>query len=227
MALYELILVGGLFGQQTINKWTYLMSGTPASVTGAFALSYMFGATRIALAKPPNDTLFYKILDVQSNQQGYVEVIVNNLYSPVDFYTTPFPARVEGNINAGSQTPFVTAGFRTNLVRRDVGRGTKRFSGIPEEVTIAGGGFTQTYKDALAVLGTAMTNVLTYTDEGNNLTFAPVILSKQSYTTPSGKRAYKYYPTEIEQVAKSAQSIVWQLYQEVRTQRSRQYGKGS
>ena len=76
-------------------------------------------------------------------------------------------------------------------------------------------------------LATAMGATLNYTDEGNALSFAPAIISKEKYTTPSGKEAYKYYASEVLQAAHTATGILWEIYGETRTQGSRQYGRGS
>jgi hypothetical protein len=59
------------------------------------------------------------------------------------------------------------------------------------------------------------------------VTFTPVIVGKQQYTTPSGNTAYRYYPTLTEQNLHLASNPVWEPYTTVRTQTSRQYGRGS
>lgn len=72
-----------------------------------------------------------------------------------------------------------------------------------------------------------MSATLTYDDSGNTLTFTPCIAQKEEYTTPRGKKAYKYYPTEVAQAAHLASGIAWSYYPQTRTQGSRQYGRGS
>jgi hypothetical protein len=79
----------------------------------------------------------------------------------------------------------------------------------------------------MAQLVTQMNAALTYDDEGNTLTFTPCISQKEEYTTPSGKKAYRYFSTELLQAPHNAVGIRWEAYTTQRTQNSRQYGKGS
>jgi hypothetical protein len=58
-------------------------------------------------------------------------------------------------------------------------------------------------------------------------TFTPYVFGTVKYTTPSGKDAYKYYPTEVEQLDHIAKINQFNLKPQVRTQVSRQYGRGS
>jgi hypothetical protein len=65
---------------------------------------------------------------------------------------------------------------------------------------------------------------------GVTVAFKPVILGKLRYQTNEGetpaKYAYKLYPTEAEQLEHVADVGVWFPYTQVRTQGSRQYGRG-
>jgi hypothetical protein len=72
-----------------------------------------------------------------------------------------------------------------------------------------------------------MSDTLAYTGSGASLSFAPAVCGKLGYTAPSGKRAYKYYPSLSAQLAKTAQGIVWSPYTTVRSQTSRQYNNGA
>jgi hypothetical protein len=43
MPLYEVVLEQRYYNQQVVNRWNYVGSGTPASVTGSFALLSALG----------------------------------------------------------------------------------------------------------------------------------------------------------------------------------------
>lgn len=175
----------------------------------------------------PADTMFAKIRGITAINVEFREVIVNNVKTLTDFYTTSFPDNTAGAAGGGAANQsFVASGFRTNLVRRDVARGTKRFVGVPDGFTGPDNALNPTHLAAMTVLATAMTANLSYDDEGNTITFAPCVCSKESYVTSSGKRAYKYYATLAQQMEHTAQGIRWEIYDKTRSQTSRQIGKG-
>lgn len=234
MAILEVTLQSDLFGQECINRWTYNASGTPASVSRSFALAFAFGAIYDTVAVPPGyppDTILDHIANNVSNEVTFQQLTVVNVYDPTDFYQVPFVQPYTGGASGECSAPFVSFGFRTTQVRRDIARATKRFPGVPESAVGSGGDVVGAWVTSLNLLAEAMTDVLEYNDEGNTLLFAPCVVGKQEYdpnpTVPDANhRAYRYYPTLTEQEEHLAQGIIWQLYPQVRSQVSRQYGKG-
>jgi len=234
MAILEVVLTGTYFNQQTISRWNYVSSGTPAAVSLSFALAAAFGAVYDEVAVPPGypaDTPLGLISSNTGDGWDWQQLTVLNPYSATDFYQTPFvPAY--GGTRAGEQmSPAVAFGFRTNQVRRDVARGTKRFPGVPEAAVGTGGVIDAGWISTLEDIAAKMTEVLTYDDEGNTLSFAPAVCGKEEYDpnpppATGNHRAYRYYPTEAAQLAHTAVSVTWQAYAQVRTQTSRQYGHG-
>lgn len=228
MAIYEVVAVQTLFGQQVINRWNYVSAGTPAAVSGSFALCSAFGA--VPTGTPPTfaaGTVFDLMRDLQSDDLKINEVIVKNLFSVTDFYTIPFAA-LAGKSTEGSTTPFVAYGLRTNRTRLDINRGQKRIAGVPETVFGDGGVIVPSIVTALDALAEEMSSVISYDDEGNVINFTPVILGRDpGPVNPAGKKTYPLYPTESAQLSHLMQSIIWQGYPEVRSQVSRQYKRGS
>ena len=192
--LYQITTQGTCFGQQIINRWNYSSAGIPAAVSGSFALAYAFGVIprgtptpSIPLTEPFGYTMGQLSAAYQVNT-----VIVEALYDVEDFYERPFPTPFAGLQTDEPMSPLAAYGFRTNRVRTDIDRGTKRLTGVIETQVDAGGIIDPTW------LASNLTNValqwsraLTYDDEGNTITFTPCVLSKEEYTTPSGKRAYR------------------------------------
>jgi hypothetical protein len=219
MALFEIVLQSLYAGQQCINRWNYLGAGTPAAVSLSFGLTSAMGF--IASGEPPTfpaDTVFSKIR----------QVVCMNVYDPTDFYTTAFPNGTVGTNSIGQgRATFEAAGFRTNLVNRDIARGTKRFVGVPSTWVGVGGVLNPDYVTQMETLAAAMAAPITYDDEGNTLSYNPAIVSKEKYTTPSGKTAYKYYASLTLQLSHIAQGFNWEAYDHVRSQVSRQVGKGN
>lgn len=226
MALFEIILRATYFGQQVINRWTYQSAGTPAAVSLSYGLTSAFGAIE-PVGGWDATTVFGKLKDIVCNGVHFDEIQVENLYSATDFYLAPFVAGTTGNATGECMTPVAAYGFTTNRVRTDIRRATKRFAGVTEGAVNAGGIIDSGQLGALNTLAEYMSAALSYDDEGSTLTYTPVVLSKQKYTAPSGKSAYRYWPTESEQVARAAVGVTWSPYDTVRSQVSRQYGRGA
>ncbi len=228
MPVYSLKIAQTYNGQQCINEWHYLGSGTPAAVTMSFALASAFGCIESGGAYDPG-TPFGSMKAFQTTDVSYQEVITKNLYSVTDFYTTAFAVGAHGDSSnaSGAQPSFMAYPFRTNRVRTDIRRGQKRYVGIAEANvdnfgTIAGATFT-----ALAAHAALLSDNLTYDDEGNTLTFSPCVIQLKKDVTDPDNPKYIPWPTEAEQLAHLAQGVVWTALPAVTTQNSRKIGRGS
>jgi hypothetical protein len=228
MPLYEVVLQQSYFGQEVINRFNYLGSGTPASVTGSFGLLSAMGFI------PTSTTLLAGtvgagIQGIQNAACSFVQALARAIYLDDDFFDNPFFANTVGGVGGLGDpvSPVNAFGFRSNRVKQSIGRGYKRFAGMSEGDTDSGGVLTTSAGIRLTNLRNEMGATLTYDDSGNTLTFTPCVAQKLKYTTPSGKTAYKYYPTEAAQAPHIANGIAWEFYPQLRTQTSRQYGRGS
>lgn len=231
--LYELTLYGRYQDQQCINRWTYNSGGTPASTSGSFALMSASGFIDTnPLGEFLNDSLAGRIQILVSQGFSFENVIARALYSVTDFYERPFPTPITGRAAGEQASPFLAYGFRSGRVRTDVGRGYKRFAGVVEGNMGAGGIIVAPAVAQMTDLAAEMSAVLEYVDEGQPVTFTPAVLSLQRYNPetglpdPSGT-ARRPYPTLAEQLEHTALGVVWEGYDEVRSQISRQYGRGS
>ena len=226
--VYEVTLKQSYFGQSTVNRFNYLGTGTPIAVVPSFALLKAMGFIDDA-GVLPEDTIGGKLQSTQPATVKFVQALARTVTDehPTDFYDYPYPAGVAGtNAGSDSSSPIQAYGLRTNRVRTDIARGTKRFVGVLESSSGEGGVLSSGALGAMNSIAESMTDVLSYTDGGESLQFAPIICGKVEYTTPSGKRAYKYYATQAAQQLHIAQGIIWQPYTQVRSQVSRQYKEG-
>jgi len=227
----EVVLQQTYAQQQCINRWNYVASGTPAAVTFSFALTSALGAIAVAGVYPATG-MMKKIAAVQDAAVSFDILTVRNVFSTVDFYSLPFIEPLLGSLVGVGAGPFIATGFRSNRIRSDVRRATKRFVGITEEVMEQDGALNNAFLvGQVATLAAQMSAVLTYDDEGNTLTFTPAVCGKERYNPDTGLadasgRAYRYFATEAAQLAKTAQGIVWDAYPQVRSQASRQIGHG-
>lgn len=225
--LYEVTLESQYFDQQIINRWNYLSSGSPVGVTGSFALLTAMGLIP-ASGSFPAITVGSRIQELQVSNVIYVSALCKALYDdPTDFYDAGYPSGVIGHGGGISpSSPTMAFGFKTNRVRTDIARGTKRLVGVDESTVGDGGIFSEGTLGAMDNIAAAMSADLSYTDGGSSLTFKPCILGKKKITHTDAPTEYKLYPTLSEQLDHIAVGIVWQSYRAVRTQVSRQYGHG-
>ena len=233
MALYEVILNTAYAGQGCVNRWNYIGTGTPSAVSLSFGLVAAFGAIYDDTAIPPaypEDTILSAIREMTDDGVSFVQITALNVYDPVDFYQTPFNPAYPGGQGGDGLSPTAAYAFRTNVVNRDIRRGTKRFVGVNEGASNQGGEVSGSFLTLMTTLAERMTATLEYDDEGNTLTYVPAICSKEEYIPDPlfpAKTAYKYYGTLAEQLTHSATGFAWNPVTTIRSQNSRQYGRGS
>lgn len=231
--LLEVVLNSIFYGQNCVNRFNYIGSGTPAasSMSNALAAAMGFLAEGApGLETYPDGTLFHKLRLTQSAAVVYQQFTTKDVYSDTDFYQSPFVPVAAGLIAAGGAATVLAMGYRTNVVNLSIRRGMKRFAGLPDNVEADGGVITTEQKALMSTLAAAMSSTLTYDDEGNTLTFTPCVVSKEKYTPDPAKPtkvAYRYYDTLSEQMTHVAQGVNWEIYTNARSQVSRQVGRGS
>jgi hypothetical protein len=228
MAILELVVTQEYYGQLVVNRYHYIGSGTPAAVSMSFGLiaATKYLAASIAGGVFPTPSVARQIQDIQVNTLHYISAYARDLYSVSDFYETPYPSGVNGTQTGAPASPTLAYAVTSNRVRTDVRRGQKRFAGVKEEFMDAGGVLSADALINLGYIANEMSATLTYDDEGNTLTYTPCILGFDEYETPSGKTAYRKFATASEQLEHAAIGIDWQPVGTVRTQVSRQYGRG-
>lgn len=229
MALYEITLEQEYAGQQIINRWNYKADSAPTGVSGAFKALVGMGFT------PDTDipafgtsTIGYGIKNAQSSGVTFVQAIAKNLYSVTDFYTYAFPPNTHGNNSASKGlSPTMAFGYTSDRTRSDIRRAQKRFVGVCDAETGDDGVIATDALPALQALGDTMADLNVVPAGVGSMTFTPYVFGRLKYTTPSGKTAYKYYSSEELQLEHIAMITAFTLKPTVRTQTSRQYGRGS
>jgi hypothetical protein len=228
--LLELVLESTISNQTFINRWYYIMNGTPAVVSPTFGLMNAFGLI-FSGTSVPNGSVFDEIISIQTPSLKYTQAIAKNPYDVTDFYDRPFVGGLPGiRPSPGDDMPaYVAVGFRTSRVRTDIRRATKRFGGLGETVNVTGGNIDSSYASNLAAIAAVMADVLEYDDEGNTLTFTPCVVKKEKYTVPGtdpARYAYRYMADKDDQLALTATGFTWEPYSTLRSQVSRQIGRG-
>lgn len=224
-SLYEVTVTGTYYGQNWVNRWNYVMDGTPAAVAGSFALMSALGFVDPESGTIAGDTFFGAWRLMVNTSVNFTLATAWNIDSDTDFYSVPIDA-YSGVLGGQDSSPVLAFGFRTNQVTKAVRRGQKRFVGIRDEDTTDAAEFTATAITNMNLVATRMSEVLNYNDEGNSLTFSPAVCSRERYTTDSGKTAYKYYDDIATQLANTATGVLWSRQLNARSQVSRQFGRG-
>lgn len=227
--LYEVTTFGSYYAQTIINRWTYVSGEIPTGQSGSFRLLSAIGAIPVAGELSTERMLGYIMGQLASSYLlNSVTVRAASDYDVTDFYEYPYTTPMAGSQDSNlSQSPAVAFGFRTNRVRLDIARGTKRFVGVTSSQVTSGGMIAATFLDEMDEIADKMSEVLVETTVDGTITYTPCVVSKLEYTTPKGNRAYKYYPTLAQQMDHVAYPVLWQPYNQTRTQDSRQYGKGA
>lgn len=227
MSIYEVILQSDYLGVEVVNRFNYVGAGTPAVVSGSFALASALGAVPSAGVYPLG-TLLKAVAGLMLTSAKFTLLTVNNVYNPDDFYSAPFVPDFAGVQTGEGMSPVMSIGFYSNRVTRNIRRATKRFTGVTEGFSNGGGTLNTLALGFANTAGSALGAIQQYNDEGNTLTFSPAVVSKQKYQSNTNpvRWAYRYYPTLEQQMEHVAQGIAWDVYPTLRSQTSRQFGHG-
>lgn len=238
-AILQLTVKQEYYGQVVNNVFWYRSDDDQGTITLSRALTEAFGvfdsvgtpgAWEPAVGTPMRNWAYAVHEEVK-----FRSITVLNPYDDTDFYSVAFQSGASGKLDtAGSGDPMpptVALGYRSGRVRRDIGRGYKRFVGITENA-VDGGGVLQTayLNNEAEGLRIRLGAILSYNDEGANKTFDPVIVGKRRVDEEDGaslsRPKYILYPTLGEQLEHIVRAQVWETYTTTRTQNSRQYGRG-
>lgn len=232
MPIMEVRLVQRYAGQLSIMGFNYLSSGVPATVTHSFALASAMGFA------PSTTTLTAGTVGglLQAAQHTGVEFIsasIRDVYSNVDFYESPFLVNTNGTRGGyAGVAPFLAIAFTSTKTRTDIRRGQRRMVGIRENDIVGSGAVESSYlAGPLSDLAAEMSATIQYDDEGNTLSYSPVIVGKERYVVPDSnppRYAYRYWKDdEPKQLQNLMASIVWTPQDFVTSQNSRKRNRGA
>jgi len=229
MNMYRAVLEQQYAGQQVINTFDFISGEVPSGQLGALLIGVGMGFVPFTGITPFDaDTFGGKLQAAQSLAVHYVQLLVKNLYSVTDFFTYAFPADTNGTQGADGLPPINAAGFSSDRTVSNIRRAQKRFVGLTEGQVDSLGVLNTSGLALWEAVGDKMDNVNVVPVDGGSFTFTPYVFSKHKVTrgTPP-KVHYDEWPDEataLEHVAKINQ---FNLKPDVRSQVSRQYGRGS
>jgi len=214
--LYLVTLFGTIFGNQTVNTFTYLQTGEeeePESsaevLAGAFQTAFL----------PVGGVLRGQAIG--ASQTWDAIRVTNQFEDSSDFIEVGFPTPFTGGGSGAVMPPYVTYAFRTPWLGRSVRRGQKRFSGVLE-VEVNNGILQSNVLTLLAPIGSALGAQLV----NGSAVYSPVIVRRVKTLDPDTGRYVYSLPTNPSQYfGVRADGWAAQLYSS--TQNSRKYGRGS
>jgi hypothetical protein len=215
------------FGQMCLNTFDFAET-TPEPLTGAsFALATAFGLIPVAAAYPAA-TPFRLWRDLIDNSVEYIRFTIRTLYSVTDFYEAGFLPSTFGLVATANEamSPTLAYGITSNRVRTDVRRGSKRFAGVTETAVGDGGTVVPSALANWQLFCNSISVPITATVAGQAYSFSSSVLPKQTPGDNVGQVG-EFWPTYSAQLAKSAIGLAWTPQQYIRTQVSRQYGRGA
>jgi len=227
MALYEVTLRQRYFDQACINTWNYAAEDGLGVTHSALELLTLMGfipeGDPLAL---PADTVAALILAQQNAGVEWLSVEARELYSLTDFYEAAYSPALTGGLTSGdAMSPFVAYGLFSNRVRTDIRRGFKRFVGVSEGQVSSGGVLSGGALTWMTSVADAMSETL----DGVASSYFPCIVSRLKEAIPDTdpvRYRYVLYPDPAEQDEHIALNVSWASYTQVRSQTSRQYGRG-
>jgi hypothetical protein len=221
VGFYQLNVIGDLAGEQTNNVFHYYSSGVPAGgELPSQSLWSLFG-----FDTSPTTSVAQSWLFCVSSAWKCTGIFVRDLYSDTDFFDFVYGTPPTGGQPAEFTSPFASYAFRTNRVRLNVRRGSKRIAGV-SEVQVTNGIVISGFRAALADFAQTMSDTLTSTVLGSSLIFQPAVISlKRQISEETGKVEYVLYPPE-EQLDHTAVGVNWQSLVNVTSQSTRKYGRG-
>jgi len=221
--IYTVLVRMAALGQQMLNRYDYVSDtalGTPTSLELATLLGF------IPVGDPavfPADTFFDNMRYCMSDDVSFLEVQVSEIYSTTDFYTLAYSPAQAGKAVTPISAPFLALGLFSNRVRSDIRRGFKRLPGVGEAMIDDGGTIAA---GTLANLVTFAAN-MSETLSPAGAAYQPAVLQFEEYVSPRGNKAYRKYATRDGQLDHAAYPLTWAPYETVRSQVSRQIGRGS
>jgi len=229
MPQYEITLEQQFAGQQIINRWNYISDTIPAGQLGALLALVGMGFTPFTDIDPFGiETVAYGLQQLQAVAVNWVQAVGKNIHDPTDYYAYAFPAGTT-SVNGGSEaeSPVIAVGFATDRTRSDIRRGQKRFTGLTEGQVGDVGQLTAGAKTAWQAVGDTMADVNSITVAGSAVVFTPYVFGRKKTVDEDGNVTYPYWPTDAEQFAHAMRINQWTLKPQIRTQGTRQYGRGA
>jgi hypothetical protein len=228
MKIMELVLQGNTPTGLFINKYN-LVNNTLSEVTNA-ALNVIeqAGYSSGAPTAPVANSMLDRYLELAPQGFEFTQFYCRDIYNVNDFAQVNVAGAGWQGARAGITEPaFLTAKIKSTRTRQDIKAGFKALPYMLDaDLQNAAGVLNAPYLALMTALTTTMTNGLSPFVGIATAFFGWAIVGKEQYVTPSGKTAYKYYDTVVEQAEHLAWPVTWTTVERATTQNTRKFGRG-
>lgn len=157
------------------------------------------------------------------------QLYCRDVYNVLDFAQISLSgAGWQGTRTTGnSQACWDVAKLKSTRNRQDIGAGFKALPYMLDTDTVSAiGTLEASYITLMNALCTRLDDGIDVGGVGLAFFYGWTIVKKEQYTTPRGKKAYRYYADKAVQFDNLATGVRWTPVERLTTQNSRKFGKG-
>jgi len=229
--LFEGHIVGHQGSQLYMNTFNWFYDGSSLTTINdlSFMIAQKLGVDPNDLSEPFDGSFLHDLMTHFAIGGGLDQIYIRDVYNVNDFFVTPLSGTGWSGAAAAATalSSIMAATATSSRTRQDIRAGQKRLP-APQEASVDG------YDGALTAGALADIQVtMDILDDGLDITislvnhfFANAIVKKEKYTTPSGKKAAKYYADPEVQFTKIAYPVTWTVNPYVSSQDTRKRGRG-
>lgn len=229
MKLMELVLQANTPTGLWINKYNLLNNSLSESTNAALnvieSLGYDSGTPTTVVANSVLD----RYLEMTFTAFEFTQFYCRDIYNVNDFAQVSVSGTGWQGTRAASayEAPFVAAKIKSTRTRQDIKAGYKALPPmIDGDMTSATGALATTYITLMTALCTALSNGTSPFVGVTQAFFGWCIVGKEEYTTPSGKKAYRYYEDPAVQATHLTGPVTWAPIERATSQNTRKFGRG-
>lgn len=226
--LVELTIEGRLPTGQFINKYNLFGPSTSGSELACLPILETIGYDPAAPTAPKVGSILEQYTLIAHNTAELTRFYCRDIYNVNDFSQVNVAgAGWQGKRGTTPTTAWETPKLISSRKRQDIQAGFKAlFPPLDSDVADSFGQLGSSYLGLAQTLcnrlGDGLQVFINIVSHG----FGWAIVSKEAYTTPRGKRAYRYYEDPAAQFAKISNQVRWFPVERVTTQNTRKPNRG-
>lgn len=229
MKIMELVMQGQTGGTGLwINKFNLVNTTLSESSNAALNIIESLGYASGTPTAPVANSVFDRYCAIAGTGWEFTQFYCRDIFNVNDFAQVSVSgAGWQGKRSGVKEAAFVTAKLKSSRVRQDIKAGYKALpTMLDSDLTDVTGALVPAYITLMQSLVTTMSNGTSPFVGITQAFFGWAIVGKEEYTTPRGKKAYKYYADPEEQAQHLAFPVSWFPVERATTQVTRKFGRG-
>lgn len=229
MKLMELVLQAQTATGLWINKYNLLNNSLSEATNAALNVVESLGYDSGAATAPVANSVLDRYLEMAPGNFEFTQFYCRDIYNVNDFAQVNVSGTGwQGTRGTASfEAPFVAAKLKSTRTRQDIKAGYKALPPLLDGDTVsATGALGAPYIALMTTLCTALSNGTSPFVGVTQAFFGWCIVGKEEYTTPRGKKAYRYYENPVVQAEHLTGPVSWTPIERVTSQNTRKFGRG-